>query len=99
MRVWQVTQLNGWQRLWILVSLVYLIPVAVVAFLEFPSVEGAYTDALYSKLKPESLSRLAVSALKDGSWFVDPDDVGTEVRMPTGYLLPFKRGVTDEQMG
>ena len=94
-------RLNGWQRLWVLLSLIYSIPVAVVALLQFPTTNESYhTDDFYRELRKESLSKLVISPSKSksGGSFIDPDDIGTQVEMPNGHLLPFKKGVTDDEM-
>jgi hypothetical protein len=90
--------------LWVLASIVYSIPVAVVAFLDLQSAgEKTYynhTDSFYEKLRPASLAALAVSRTQSGGsiWFVNPDDVDTQVEMPNGHALPFRKGVAKEQM-
>jgi len=103
--------LSGWQRLWVLVSATYLIAVTAVTYLELQSAETksyySHDNSFYAKLKPESLSKLAVSrrpsrgdplGFESSIWFVDPDDVDTNVQMPNGHVLPFRKGVAAEQM-
>src|SRR5437870_13711372 len=77
------------------------VAVAVVAFLQFPTTNESYhTDDFYRELRKESLSNLVISASKSksGGSFIDPDAIGTQVEMPNGHLLPFKKGATDDEM-
>ena len=91
-----MAHLNGWQRLWVLVSVFYVVPVAIVAYLELPGKDLSHSDAFYTQLSSASLEKLSISGGKNR--IVDPDDIGTERKMPNGHILQFRKGVTNEQV-
>jgi hypothetical protein len=88
-------RLNGWQRLWIVCSAIYFIVVACVTYLSFPGREVPHSDEFYRQLASASVAKLAVDA--EHSWLANPNDVGASVRLPNGHVLPFRKGVTEEE--
>jgi len=88
--------LNGWQRLWVLVSGLYLVSVIAFVALEFPKPENvSHTPALLKQLSSQSRS-LLVPEDKDG--WQNAEDWGTDVEMPNGSRLSFKKGVPENDM-
>jgi len=81
-----VIRLNGWQRLWVLVSGLYLVGVIAFVASEFPQLEQVQSLALLQKLSPASQALLVHE--DKGGW-------GTDVDMPNGITLSFKRGVSE----
>ena len=52
-------KLNGWQRLWIVVSTIYLVVLALFVIANFPTPDKIlHRDQFYDELPNESLSRL-----------------------------------------
>ena len=87
---------NGWQRLWVLMSSLYLIIMCAYVVLQFPSPEKySHNSELLKKLLEESRA-LLVPADKEG--WTDVENVGTDVEMPNGAILPFKQGVSETKM-
>lgn len=87
--------LNGWQRLWVLVSTLYLVPVVVVAVTTFPNPDHiAHQSSFEENLSPESRIKIAIPDAKGIVW---DDQVGLEVEMPNGHILQFKKGIKDEE--
>ena len=89
-------KLNGWQRLWILVSSIYLVIVCVYVVLDFPQPEGISHDQVFVKrLSPQSQIILVPKGKKD---WQNAEDSGTDVDMPNGGRLSFKKGVPEKDM-
>lgn len=58
--------LNGWQRLWVFVCSVYLIPVLAVSSWSFPNPSQISHEAVFEEqLTPESRSKLAVAEVRE----------------------------------
>lgn len=84
--------LNGWQRLWVVLSSIYLVVVVTVVAFNFPRPDGiTHTPDLLKKLSPESQSLLICG---EGG-FCFPRD--SDIKMPNGALLQFKEGVSEKQ--
>jgi len=63
-------KLNGWQRLWIVVSTIYLVVLALFVIANFPTPgKILHRDQFYDELPNESLSRLV--RLSAGRGFFD----------------------------
>lgn len=61
MKLLKLGALNGWQRLWILLSGLYLVVVVGVAYTTLPRVESRWhTDDLYQRMRPEVLRKVAM---------------------------------------
>lgn len=66
-------QLNGWQRLWVFLSVIYIIPVAFVVNTEFDNVFKKYQNISYSRNvekisqenKPHEVSEVSNGFLKE----------------------------------
>ena len=87
---------NGWQRLWLLVSSIYFILVCVYVVIEFPQPKGlSHEKELVTRLSPQSKSFL-VTEDKEGWQFVG--EVGTEVDIPNGSRLSFRKGVAEKDI-
>ena len=92
-----MAHLNGWQRLWVLMSALYAVPVAVLAYAYFPSSDVRHSDDFYKQMSAASLAKLAV--YQENTKFIDPDDIEINAQLPNGHVLPFRKGVTEEQRG
>lgn len=89
-------KLNGWQRLWLLASSIYFIVVSVYVVLNFPQPEKiSHDQAFVKRLTPQSQT-LLIPEDKEG--WQNAKDFGTDVDMPNGGRLSFKKGVSDKDM-
>ena len=87
--------LNGWQRLWVLVSIILLIPVVVVAVITFPNPDHvSHQSSFEENLSAESRTKLATPDEKGIVW---DDKVGLKVEMPNGHILRFEKSVKNEE--
>ena len=88
--------LNGWQRLWVVVSLLCLVPFALVTYRDWPRFEDARDYAGYHRALPPALR----SHLVAGNATTLPEGA-IEFRgdMPNGDSLAFRKGTTEEQAG
>lgn len=88
--------LNGWQRLWVLASSIYFAVVTAYVVFEFPQPEKIKYDRAYvKKLSPQSQT-LLVPEDKEGWQSAEQWD--TDVEMPNGARLSFKKGVPEIDM-
>jgi hypothetical protein len=87
-----VKKMGGWQRLWMLVSGIYLILVIVFVSLTFPQPEQVadYGNSLYDKLKPESRQNI-LKQNSDPSLIAEAErrNLITKIEMPNGHMLMF----------
>ena len=75
-------RLNGWQRLWILISLAWICAIAAVGYSTKPL--GGFSPhhpAYYYQLAPASRASLTAS---------DSESPAVEVKMPNGHVLRFR---------
>src|SRR6266508_586228 len=87
--------LSGWQRLWVVGSILYLIPVFVIATSTFPRPAGiSHETIFYDQLSPDSKSKLILDENKN----VSDDLVGVRVEMPNGHVLQYRNGLKEEEM-
>ena len=90
-------KLGGWQRLWVVSAVVYLVVVAGVAWSTWPapaSVTHAYT--FYSRLPPEARTKILNSKVKIENEQAFIQDARTAkdaelVEMPNGHILVFRK--------
>jgi len=81
--------------LWVLVSTVLLVPVAIVVAMIFPNPDNIGHKAVFEEnLSAESLARLSPA---DENGIVWDDQVGIEAEMPNGHILRFKKSVSEEE--
>lgn len=84
--------LNGWQRLWVVLSSIYLVVVVMFVAFNFPSPEGIEnTSDLLKKLSPQSQALLLIH----DRGIIFPDEA--DIIMPNGALFRFKEGVSETQ--
>ena len=89
-------KLNGWQRLWVLASSIYFVIVGVYVVLDFPQPESLSHDKeLVKKLSPQSKSLLVP---EDKAGWQNAEDWGTDVEIPNGSRLSFRKGVPEKDM-
>jgi len=89
-------KLSGWHRLWVLVSVIYFIVVAFFIALTLPWPETTlHSPEIIKRMSPGSKAKLS---LKGGDEFAETDESATRVEMPNGTILPFKKGLTNDEM-
>lgn len=85
--------LNGWQRLWVVFSVILLVFLIVAAILLFPSPRDiSHNVSIMEKLSTASKAKLAPADDKGIIW---DDVVGLKVEMPNKYVLSFAKGVNE----
>ena len=89
-------KLNGWQRLWVLASSIYFVIISAYVFVEFPQPERITHDRAYVKRLSAQSQTLMVPEDKEG--WQNAEDWGTDVEMPNGTRLSFKKGVSEKDM-
>ena len=91
-------KLSGWQRLWIVVAVVYLMAVAVVTWSTRPtSASVSHEFTLYLHLPPEARTRILNSHVKAENEQEFIHDARTAkdaelVEMPNSHMLVFRKG-------
>jgi hypothetical protein len=94
-------KIGGLQRLWVLVSGIYLILVIIFVSLTFPQSEQVtdYSNSLYDKLKPESRQKI-FKPNSDRSLMAEAEKrhLTTRVRMPNGYIMHFSSGLPQKEI-
>lgn len=89
-------KLNGWQRLWVLLCILYFILVVGVTISTFPNPSDVANEEIFEKqLSQKSRSMLAMPDAKGTIW---DDQVGFDVKMPNGYILRFKKGQKENEV-
>jgi len=89
-------KLNGWQRLWVLASSIYLVIVGIYVVHDFPQPERLSHDKeLVKKLSPQSKSFLVP---EDKEGWQSAEDWGADVDMPNRSRLSFRKGVPERDM-
>ncbi|MGI0015462.1 MAG: hypothetical protein ACREBU_18755 [Nitrososphaera sp.] len=83
-------RLNGWQRLWVSASILYLIVVIAFAISEFPKPSNTYHQSEFY----DQLSKESIKAITDT---LDAKDI-TRIRMPNGREIPFPAGTSEAVM-
>jgi hypothetical protein len=100
-------KLGGWLRLWILLSVLYLILVGIVVVMSLPKAEDiSHSQAFYNKLPPDMKKKLLGNEnseqyrddkselLKEAS----RRKLITEVEMPNGHIMVFRSDLPREEM-
>ncbi|WP_129210700.1 hypothetical protein [Crenobacter cavernae] len=91
-------KLGGWLRLWILMSVLYAIPIALLTWAEFPSVGRiSHHGEFYDRLPKDSIEKLVGKGTS--KIFFDPDEIGTDVEILKGPRLHFRNGVVEKGKG
>jgi hypothetical protein len=86
-------KLNGWQRLWVFVCVLYLLVVVVVSAFVFPSWETVGNfDSMVARLHPEERA-LVVAPGDSGT----DSTGGTRIEFPGGHILVIRDGLTEAQ--
>ena len=85
-------KLSGWQRLWLLTSVIFVAAVALESYATFPSWATLDNDSLYERLDPEQRA-LTVSFHES----TNGEAVGANLTFPGGKLLRVKPNVNDVQ--
>lgn len=89
-------KLSRWHRLWILVSVIYLVVIAVFIALTLPRPEATlHSPEIIKRMSPGSKAKLS---LKGNDEFAETDESATLVEMPNDTILPFKKGLTNDEM-
>jgi TRAP-type C4-dicarboxylate transport system substrate-binding protein len=99
--------MKGWQRLWVLVSGIYLVLVIVFAAMSFPKPESIlHSQALYDQLAPEIKKKILGTENSEkyrsekGDYLEEARkrDLITEVEMPNGHIIIFLSEVPKQEM-
>ena len=99
--------MNGWKRLWVLVSGIYLVVVVVFVAMSFPNPESVHhSQALYDQLAPELSQKILGN--KNSENFQEEKrayleearrrDLITEVEMPNKHIMVFLKEVPKQEM-
>jgi hypothetical protein len=89
-------RLNGWQRLWALIGVLYGVLVVGVCYFNFPRFESVtHQGGFYNQFSIEQRSLLA----GNGEFVKEQTETGQQVEFPNGHVMTFKPGVTEEQIG
>jgi hypothetical protein len=88
---------NGWQRLWIVVSVLYLVAVLAIGYLNWPTFERTWHQDDFIAQMPEEARKHVVASYP--SKFDARDDRSSYVRavMPNGAVLVI-RGTVDPRL-
>jgi len=91
-------KMNGWQRLWLLVAVIYFFVVAVFAAMSFPKPESIHhTQELYDRLAPEVRKKI-IGGTKSENFQVEKRGyleealkrgLIIEVEMPNKHIMVF----------
>jgi hypothetical protein len=83
----QIKSLNGWQRLWILTSLIYLAFIVFVAVVDFPSPGKTYIsdDEIIKNLSTKTLEIRSEGDKSSPKWNVDLNN-GYKVNVPVNTI-------------
>lgn len=104
----KLDKLNGWHRLWILLSIIYFVLVAAYVILKFPKAENiTHQSEFYKKLSEKSAGMIEPATLDDalalGGKIVQETDLQKAQRegLPEGFVLdkpqsPIKKDIFDE---
>lgn len=69
-------------------------PVGWVAYLGVPTADSiGHDDVYYREISRESLDKLALSP----TFALIEREIGVRAKLPSGHMLPFKKGVTEEE--
>lgn len=83
------TQINGWWRLWIVSSLLWLLAISGIAYKTWPTDDFApHHPAFYYQLSAKQRAVLETEVT---------NPVGDAVEMPNGYILHFRDGVQSSE--
>ena len=87
--------LNGWQRLWIVFSLILLAVIIVADIILFPSAR----DISHNKLFEDKLSTASKEMLApvDDKGIIWDDVVGLKIEMPNKHILRFAKSVSSSE--
>jgi hypothetical protein len=100
-------KLNGWQRLWIVAVVMWLLPVIVFSYELWPTTANVSKDEVYAQLRPDDL-RLLVPLKPVGTLSPVPAakvtlDLSRSIPLPSqpvaeGHQVYFLYGVPPEEM-
>ena len=99
--------IGGWQRLWILVTGIYLILVAVFVVMTFPNPEDIrHSQTLYNQLTPEYKGKIlgkenSEKYRSEKAPYLEEAkrrDLITAVEMPNGHLMLFSSELPEKEM-
>ncbi len=99
--------MNGWKRLWVLASGIYLVVVVVIAAMSFPKPESVHhTQALYDQLAPEVKQKIlgnenSENYREEKRTYLEEArnrDLVTEVEMPNKHIMVFLKQVPKQEM-
>ncbi|WP_303909447.1 hypothetical protein [Thiohalomonas denitrificans] len=91
--------LGGWQRLWVVTAIVYLIGVGWVTWSSWPaSASITHKQAYYSQLTPEAQTRILNAKVREedeDAFIHDAQSVKNAelVEMPNGHVLVFRKSL------
>lgn len=87
--------LNGWQRLWIVFSLILFAVIILADIILFPSARDiSHIELFEDKLSTASKEKLAPVDNKGIIW---DDVVGLKIEMPNKHILSFAKGVSSSE--
>jgi hypothetical protein len=90
-------KLSGWQRLWVVTAVIYLLAVAGITWSTWPAVTSvAHENTLYLRLSPDARARILNSQVKAANEQAFIQDARTLkdaelVEMPNGHILVFRK--------
>jgi len=85
-----MVKLRGWQRLWLVAAVLYLLAVALFAMSNYPKAETTlHRTEFYERMGKESVSVLTAA--------LDSKDI-VRVTMPNGHEIPFAADTPKEKM-
>jgi len=83
-------RLNGWQRLWVLASVIYILIIIILAIVSFPSPENyTETDKILKNLSTKSLDILAGKSRGVLDKLADEQFKRVTVKYPNDQILEF----------
>jgi hypothetical protein len=83
-------KLNGWQRLWVVASVIAIIPFSYFVFLNFRTVEDiTHDNSYYSRMSDEDRQKLIIKSSKNND--VHNENIAASVSLPNGYVLLFNK--------
>ncbi len=88
-------RLSGWQRLWIFVTVIYLVIVGAISYATFPSGKNVRgVDQILKSLKPDVRKLVALDS-EDKDNAVSP--AGQKIQFPDGRILTIQGGLSEQE--
>lgn len=84
-------RLNGWQRLWILVSVLYLLLVGSLAYAFWPTLESTRHRAEFIERMPADV-RKQINGAYASQWEADQEAKDVSRTLPPGFVLKGREG-------